>query len=71
MHQEQDLLSHMTEDTLGPLGEIHPMLQCVTRSRGWNITKQVNGNVGNEIELDMEMPTIKSCILQVSQKRKE
>jgi hypothetical protein len=25
----------------------HPMLQYVTRSRGWNITEQVNGNVGN------------------------
>jgi hypothetical protein len=27
------------KDTLGPLGEIHPMLQHVTRSRGWNITE--------------------------------
>jgi hypothetical protein len=49
----------------------HPMLQHVTRSRGWNITKRVNGNVGNEIELGMEIPTIKSQILQVSQKQRE
>jgi hypothetical protein len=45
----------------------HPMLQHVTRSRGWNITR-VNGNVGNEIELGKEIPTIKSQILQVSYK---
>jgi hypothetical protein len=43
----------------------HPMLQHVTRSRGWNITEQVNGNVGNEIELGMVISTIKSWILQV------
>jgi hypothetical protein len=49
----------------------HPMLQHVTRSRGWNITERVNGNVGNKIELVMEIPTIKSGILQVSQKQKE
>jgi hypothetical protein len=30
-----------------------------------------NGNVGNEIELGMEIPTIKSWILKVSQKQKE
>jgi hypothetical protein len=40
------------------------MLQHVTRSRGWNITERVNGNVGNEIELGTEIPTIKSRILQ-------
>jgi hypothetical protein len=50
---------------------LHPMLQYVTRSRGWNITKQVNGNVGNEIELCMVIPMIKSQILQVSQKQRE
>jgi hypothetical protein len=44
----------------------HPMLQHVTWSRGWNITEQVNGNVGNNIELGMEIPMIKSRILQVS-----
>jgi hypothetical protein len=43
----------------------HPMLQHVTRSRGWKITKRVNGNVGNEIELGMEILTIKFWILQV------
>jgi hypothetical protein len=31
----------------------------------------VNGNVGNEIELVMKILTIKSRILQVSQKQKE
>jgi hypothetical protein len=41
----------------------HPMLQHVTRSRGWNITERVNDNVGNEIELGMVIPTIKSRIL--------
>jgi hypothetical protein len=56
---------------MGPLGEIHPMLQHVTTSRGWNIMEQVNENVVNEIELGMEIPTIKSRILQVSQKQKE
>jgi hypothetical protein len=45
-------------------------LQHVTRSRGWNITERVNGNVGNEIELGMVIPTIKSRILQVSHKQK-
>jgi hypothetical protein len=49
----------------------HPMLQHVTRSRGWNITERVKGNVGNEIELGMVIPTIKSWILQVSQKQRE
>jgi hypothetical protein len=38
----------------------HPMLQHVTRSRGCNITERVNDNVSNEIELGMEIPTIKS-----------
>jgi hypothetical protein len=71
MHQERDLLICVTEDTLGPLGEIHPVLQHVTRSRGWNITERVNSNVGNEIELGIEIPMIKSWILQVSQKQKE
>jgi hypothetical protein len=33
MNEERDLLIQVTEDTLGPLGEIHPMLQHVTRSR--------------------------------------
>jgi hypothetical protein len=47
------------------------MLQHVTRSQGWNITEQVNGNVDNKIELGMEISTIKSRILQVSQKQKE
>jgi hypothetical protein len=46
----------------------HPMFQYVTRSQGWNIIERVNGNVGNKIELGMEIPTIKSRILQVSQK---
>jgi hypothetical protein len=40
------------------------MLQHVTRSRGWNITERVNGNVGNEIELGMKIPMIKYRILQ-------
>jgi hypothetical protein len=47
------------------------MLQHVTRSRGWNITERVNGNIGNEIQLGMEIPMIKSLILQVSQKQME
>jgi hypothetical protein len=38
----------------------HPMLQHVTRSRGWNIMERVNGNVSNEIELGMVIPMIKS-----------
>jgi hypothetical protein len=49
----------------------HPMLQHVTRSQEWNIMERVNGNVGNEIELGMKIPMIKSQILQVSQKQKE
>jgi hypothetical protein len=44
----------------------HPMLQHVTRSQRWNIMERVNGNVGNEIELGMVIPMIKSRILQVS-----
>jgi hypothetical protein len=35
----------------------HPMLERVTRSRGWNIMERVNGNVGNEIELGMVIDT--------------
>jgi hypothetical protein len=53
------------------LVRFHPMLQHVTRSRGWNIMERVNDNVGNEIEVGMEIPTIKSRILQVSQKQRE
>jgi hypothetical protein len=49
----------------------HPMLQHVTRSRGWNITERVNVNIGNENELGMEILTIKSWMLQVSQKQRE
>jgi hypothetical protein len=50
----------------------HPMLQHVTRSRGWNnITKRVNGNIGNVIEVGMVIPMIKSRMLQVSQKQRE
>jgi hypothetical protein len=45
------------------------MLQHVTRSRGWNITERVNGNVGNETKLGMVIPRIKSRMLQVLQKR--
>jgi hypothetical protein len=45
------------------------MLQHVTSSRGWNITERVNDNVDNEIELGMEIPAIKSRILQVSQSK--
>jgi hypothetical protein len=37
VNQERDLLIRVTEDTLGPLGEIHPMLQYVTTSRGCDI----------------------------------
>jgi hypothetical protein len=48
------------------LMRFHPMLQHVTRSWGWNIMEQVNGNIGNEIELCIEIPTIRSRILQVS-----
>jgi hypothetical protein len=33
--------------------------------------EQVNGNIGNEIELGMKIPTIKSRILQVLQKQRE
>jgi hypothetical protein len=53
------------------LVRFHPMLQHVTRSRGWNITGRVNDNVGNKIERGRETPTIKSRILQVSQKQME
>jgi hypothetical protein len=42
------------------------MLQHVTRSRGWNITERVNGNIGNEIEQGMVILMIKSRMLQVS-----
>jgi hypothetical protein len=49
----------------------HPMLQYVTRTHRWNITERVNGNIGNEIELGMVIPTIKSWMLQVLQKQKE
>jgi hypothetical protein len=49
----------------------HLMLQHVTRSWGWNITERVNGNVGNEIELGIEISTIKPWILQVSHKQRE
>jgi hypothetical protein len=42
----------------------HPILQHVTRSRGWNSTERVNGNLGNDIELGMVIPTIKSRILR-------
>jgi hypothetical protein len=38
----------------------HTMLQHVTRSRGWNITERVNGNIDNEIEVVMVIPMIKS-----------
>jgi hypothetical protein len=44
----------------------HPLLQHVTRSHGWNITKQVNDNIDNKIELGIVIPMIKSRILQVS-----
>jgi hypothetical protein len=33
--------------------------------------EQVNNNIGNKIELGMVIPTIKSQILQVSQKQRE
>jgi hypothetical protein len=36
----------------------------------WNITERVNGNVGNEIELGMKIPMIKSQILQSNTKTK-
>jgi hypothetical protein len=49
----------------------HPMLQHVTRSRGWNIMELVNGNVSNKIELGIKIPMIKSRILQVSQKQRK
>jgi hypothetical protein len=49
----------------------YPMLQHVTRSRGWNITDLVNVNIGNKIELGMKILTIKSWMLQVSQKQRE
>jgi hypothetical protein len=32
------------------------MLQHMSRSRGWNIRERVNRNVGNEIEMGMEIP---------------
>jgi hypothetical protein len=38
VNQERDLPIRVMEDTLGPLGEIHPMLQYVTRLWWWNIT---------------------------------
>jgi hypothetical protein len=45
---------------------LHPMLQHVTRSQDGISWERVNGNIGNEIELGMVIPTIKSWILQVS-----
>jgi hypothetical protein len=77
VNQEQDLLIQVTEDTLGPLDEIHPMLQHVTRSRRMEYHgNELNSNIGNEVEPGMEihwmlMPTIKPRILQVSQKQNE
>jgi hypothetical protein len=47
------------------------MLQHVTRSQGWNITEQVNSDIGNEIELGMVILTIKSWMLQVLKKQRE
>jgi hypothetical protein len=77
VNQERYLLIQVTEDTLGPLGEIHPMLQHVTRSRrmGYHGNK-LNSNIGNEVEPGVEiywmlMPMIKAQILQVWQKQKE
>jgi hypothetical protein len=62
-HDEKILWSHSVK--------LHPMLQHVNMSRGWNIMERVNGNVGNEIELGMVIVTIKLRILQVSQKQRE
>jgi hypothetical protein len=77
VNQERDLLIQVTEDNLGPLGEIHPMLQHVTRS--WRMEyhgNELNSNIGNEIEPGMKihwmlMLTVKPQIVQVSQKQKE
>jgi hypothetical protein len=74
VNQERDLLIQVI---LGPLSEIHPMLQHVTRS--WRMGyhgNELNSNIGNEVEPDTEihwmlMPTIKPRILQVSQSQKE
>jgi hypothetical protein len=72
VNQERDLLIQLTKDTLGPLGEIHPMSQHVTRSRriGYH-GNELNSNIGKEVEPGMEihwmlMSTIKPRILQVS-----
>jgi hypothetical protein len=42
---------------------------CV--GHGWNITEPVNDNVVKEIELGIMILTIRSQILQVSQKQRE
>jgi hypothetical protein len=72
VNQERDLLIQVIEDTLGPLGEIHPMLQHVTRSQRMGYQgNELNSNISNEVEPGMEIPMIKPRILQVSQKQKE
>jgi hypothetical protein len=72
MHQERGfVLPHDGKILWAHSVRFHPMLQHVTRSQGWNITEQVNGNVGNEIEIGMEIPMIKSRILQVLHKERE
>jgi hypothetical protein len=63
LHEKKILWAHLVR--------FHPMLQHVTRSQEWNIIERVNGNVGNEIELGMVIPVIKSQIVQVSQKQRE
>jgi hypothetical protein len=68
MHQERDFFVHVMVLWAYSV-RFHPILQHVTRSRGCSIMEQVNENVGNEIELRMEIPMIKSRILQVSQKQ--
>jgi hypothetical protein len=72
VHQEQDLFFRVTKIYSRPT--LWDYIQCcntVTRSRGWNIAERVNGNIGNEIELGMEIPMIRSWILQVAQKQRE
>jgi hypothetical protein len=56
VNQERDLLIQVTEDTLGPLSEIHPMLQYVTRSRRMGYHgNELNSNISNEVEPGMEI----------------
>jgi hypothetical protein len=60
------VLSHDGKILWAHLVRFHPMLQHVTRSREWNITERVNGDVGNEIELGIVIPRQVSDIASIA-----